>query len=109
MCLLVLQRPFANRRESRFYKCALQVNPFSYITRHAKQSPCKTDDEYNEAIVAAYLHERLAGEMRGFRSALLPERFKSFSVNSQFEWGGFSDPGGSTGAKALSMTCSPLS
>jgi energy-coupling factor transporter ATP-binding protein EcfA2 len=42
---------------ARFYKCALQVNPFAYITRHAKQSSYKTEAEYNAAIVAGCLKE----------------------------------------------------
>src|SRR5713226_4476030 len=40
---------------ARFYRCALQVNPFSYVARHAKQTPYKTEGEYNAAIVAACL------------------------------------------------------
>jgi PHP family Zn ribbon phosphoesterase len=42
---------------ARFYKCALQVNPFAYTTRHSKQSIYKAEDEYNAAIVAACLKE----------------------------------------------------
>lgn len=42
---------------ARFHKCALQVNPFAYTTRHAKQSIYKTEDEYNAAIAAACLKE----------------------------------------------------
>jgi PHP family Zn ribbon phosphoesterase len=40
---------------ARFYKCALQVNPFAYVARHAKQTVYKTEEEYNAAIVAACL------------------------------------------------------
>jgi hypothetical protein len=42
---------------ARFYKCALQVNPFAYTTRHAKQNSYKTETEYNAAIVAGCLKE----------------------------------------------------
>jgi hypothetical protein len=42
---------------ARFYKCALQVNPFAYTKRHAKQSVYKTEEEYNAAIVAACIEE----------------------------------------------------
>jgi PHP family Zn ribbon phosphoesterase len=42
---------------ARFYKCALQVNPFAYIERHAKQCTYKTADEYDAAIVAACLKD----------------------------------------------------
>jgi predicted ATPase len=38
---------------ARFYRCALQVNPFAYLKRHAKQSAFNTEKEYNAAIVAA--------------------------------------------------------
>jgi hypothetical protein len=38
---------------ARFYRCALQVNPFAYLTRHNKQTKLKTEEEYNAAIVAA--------------------------------------------------------
>ncbi|TWA90218.1 hypothetical protein FBZ96_11624 [Bradyrhizobium stylosanthis] len=42
---------------ARFFKCALQVNPFAYTTRHAKKSAFKTEQEYNDAIVKACLKE----------------------------------------------------
>jgi len=38
---------------ARFYKCALQVNPFAYLSRHSKPTTYKTEEEYNAAIVAA--------------------------------------------------------
>lgn len=38
---------------ARFYRCALQVNPFAYHGRHGKQSEFKTEDAYNAAIIAA--------------------------------------------------------
>lgn len=40
---------------ARFYECALQVNPFAYLKRHAKQTTFKTEEDYNDAIVAACL------------------------------------------------------
>jgi hypothetical protein len=39
----------AGRR--RFYRCALQVNPFAYLARHAKATTFATEDEYNAAII----------------------------------------------------------
>src|ERR1700724_237037 len=48
-----LQRPAG----ARFYKCALQVNPFAYTERHAKQGVYKTEEEYNAAIVGACVKE----------------------------------------------------
>ena len=38
---------------ARFYRCALQVNPFAYLIRHCKQTTFKTEDEYNAAIIGA--------------------------------------------------------
>lgn len=38
---------------ARFYRCALQVNPFAYLSRHNKQTSFRTEAEYNAAIVAA--------------------------------------------------------
>ena len=38
---------------ARFYRCALQVNPFAYLNRHNKQTTFKKEAEYNAAIVAA--------------------------------------------------------
>jgi hypothetical protein len=38
---------------ARFYRCALQVNPFAYLKRHNKQTPFRTEAEYNAAIIAA--------------------------------------------------------
>jgi hypothetical protein len=38
---------------ARFYRCALQVNPFAYLGRHSKQTSFRTETEYNAAIVAA--------------------------------------------------------
>ena len=42
---------------ARFYKCALQVNPFAYAVRHAKNIPYQNEREYNAALVAACLRE----------------------------------------------------
>lgn len=36
---------------ARFYRCALQVNPFAYLTRHAKTTTFQTEAEYNAAII----------------------------------------------------------
>ncbi len=40
---------------ARFYRCALQVNPFAYHGRHGKPNKFSTEDEYNSAIVQACL------------------------------------------------------
>lgn len=38
---------------ARFYRCALQVNPFAYHGRHAKQTAFQDEATYNTAIVEA--------------------------------------------------------
>ena len=38
---------------ARFYRCALQVNPFAYLARHNKQTTFQSEEEYNAAIVDA--------------------------------------------------------
>ncbi len=36
---------------ARFYRCALQVNPFAYLNTHSKTTTFTSEDEYNEAII----------------------------------------------------------
>ena len=58
-----LARPLSDRMETalklpngaRFYRCALQVNPFAYLDRHNKQTTFKSEDEYNKAIIETCL------------------------------------------------------
>lgn len=38
---------------ARFYRCALQVNPFAYLSRNNKKTAFRTEAEYNAAIIAA--------------------------------------------------------
>ncbi|WP_374472708.1 TrlF family AAA-like ATPase [Arenimonas sp.] len=40
-------------RGARFYKCALQVNPYEYLLRHGKQSSFASEADYNKAIAEA--------------------------------------------------------
>ena len=40
---------------ARFYRCALQVNPFAYLSRHNKKTAFRTEAEYNAAIIATCL------------------------------------------------------
>src|ERR1700683_2730701 len=42
---------------ARFYRCALQVNPFDYVKRHAKATAYADEDAYNRAIVRACLDQ----------------------------------------------------
>ena len=38
---------------ARFYKCALQVNPFEYLRRYSVPSQFSSEREYNSALIAA--------------------------------------------------------
>ena len=38
---------------ARFFRCALQVNPFDYIVRHNKETAFSNESDYNAAIVEA--------------------------------------------------------
>ena len=40
---------------ARFYRCALQVNPFAYLKTHGKPTQFKSEEEYNKAIVETCL------------------------------------------------------
>jgi energy-coupling factor transporter ATP-binding protein EcfA2 len=42
---------------ARFYRCALQINPFEYIGRHKKHTRFTTETDYNDAMIKA-CHER---------------------------------------------------
>jgi predicted ATPase len=44
---------------ARFYRCALQVNPFAYLIRHNKKTGFRNEAEYNAAIVAACKEQRI--------------------------------------------------
>ncbi len=70
-------------RGSRFFRCALQVNPFAYLERHSTPTQFKSEEEYNDAIVKAcievgieviavtdhYRVEHSAGLVRAARNA----------------------------------------
>ena len=40
-------------RGARFYKCALQVNPYEYVERHNHSTSYTSEADYNRALVAA--------------------------------------------------------
>jgi predicted ATPase len=40
---------------ARFYRCALQVNPFAYLVRHNKETKFTSEAEYNTAIIQTSL------------------------------------------------------
>lgn len=44
---------------ARFYRCALQINPFQYLERHSIKSLYKNEDSYNAAIIQACLDEKI--------------------------------------------------
>ncbi len=37
---------------ARFYRCALQVNPYAYLSRHSKKTSFRTEAEYNAVIIS---------------------------------------------------------
>ena len=48
-----LRRALSLPNGARFYRCALQVNPFAYLGRHNKQTRFTNETDYNVAIIAA--------------------------------------------------------
>src|SRR5437868_12946737 len=50
---LVIGKALARQSGARFFKCALQVNPFDYYERHNKGTAFTSEDAYNTAIVDA--------------------------------------------------------
>ena len=42
---------------AKFYRCALQVNPFAYLKKYSKPTAFANEDDYNRAIVDACLQE----------------------------------------------------
>lgn len=40
---------------ARFYRCALQVNPFAYLERYTKKTAFSSEDDYNKAIIETCL------------------------------------------------------
>ena len=58
-----LARPLSDRMQSalelpngaRFYRCALQVNPFAYLNTHDKTTTFTSEDDYNKAIIETCL------------------------------------------------------
>jgi DNA repair ATPase RecN len=50
-----LQAALGHPSGARFYKCALQVNPFGYVQTHCNNSRFNDEESYNTAIVKACL------------------------------------------------------
>jgi predicted ATPase len=51
----VLKRALSLPNGARFYRCALQINPFAYLGRHSKSTTFQNEADYNAAIIAACL------------------------------------------------------
>ena len=49
----VLKEALKQPNGARFYRCALQVNPFPYLGRHGRQTAFQNEADYNSAIVEA--------------------------------------------------------
>ena len=54
-----IQRALALPSGARFYRCALQVNPFEYLKRHNKPLPAADEESYNRAIIRACLDNEI--------------------------------------------------
>lgn len=50
-----MQAALALPSGARFYRCALQINPFAYLNRHNMQTAFASEKAYNKAIVATCL------------------------------------------------------
>lgn len=49
----VLNEALKQPNGARFYRCALQVNPFAYHGRHGKQTVFQNEADYNNAVIDA--------------------------------------------------------
>jgi predicted ATPase len=54
-----LKRALTLPNGARFYRCALQVNPFAYLGRHHKPTAFQNEADYNAAIIAACKENRI--------------------------------------------------
>jgi len=54
-----LQKALALPSGARFYKCALQVNPYAYVLRHNKPTTFANEAGYNEALVEKLKTEKV--------------------------------------------------
>jgi len=46
-------------RGALFYRCALQVNPWAYVTREKKQNRFSDEESYNAAMVQAFIDNKI--------------------------------------------------
>ena len=66
---------------ARFYRCALQVNPFAYHGRHAKQSQFQNEADYNAAIVEAWMIHRPGRWLKRCRRESLVRELQAFRAH----------------------------
>lgn len=52
-----IQNAISRTSGARFFRCALQVNPFDYLARHNKTTQYTSESEYNEALVTVCQEE----------------------------------------------------
>ncbi|MGO9060154.1 MAG: TrlF family AAA-like ATPase [Candidatus Binataceae bacterium] len=76
---------------ARFYRCALQVNPFAYLRRHNRQTAFQTEADYNAAIITACLETGIevigvTDHYRVHESASLVQAARAGGI---FAFGGF--------------------
>ena len=76
---------------ARFYRCALQVNPFAYLRRFNKQTTFSTEAEYNAAIIAACLEMRIevVGVMDHYRVDESKDLVQAARAAGLFAFSGF--------------------
>jgi DNA repair ATPase RecN len=48
-----IQKALKFPRGARFYKCALQINPFDYLIKYKKATPFTDEETYNNALIQA--------------------------------------------------------
>lgn len=44
---------------AQFYRCALQINPFNYLTEHGINTPFTTEDAYNQALIEKCIEKNI--------------------------------------------------
>lgn len=49
----VIKNALSRPSGARYFRCALQVNPFAYVQRHSKESKARDEDEYNRELIDA--------------------------------------------------------
>src|SRR6218665_376926 len=55
----VLDEALKQPNGARFYRCALQVNPFAYHGRHGRQTVFQNEADYNDAVIDACFANRI--------------------------------------------------